>query len=98
MQLQRDEERRALAELPPEAPLGHDSQGRPLFSYRELLRRNIVKGDWLDPALHAGLSQACLEQFLVDNEFEVRFGMSKDEFSRVPKWKRDEQKKKAGLF
>ncbi|KAA0146173.1 hypothetical protein FNF28_07715 [Cafeteria roenbergensis] len=38
------------------------------------------------------------ELYLSDSDFTEVFGMSKDEFSALAKWKRDGKKKQAGLF
>ena len=84
--------------MAPEGPVDHDEQGRPLFSYRELVRRNLVKGEWLDPERHAGLGQGCLEQYLVEHEFAARFGMAKADFAKVPRWKQAEMKRALQLF
>lgn len=87
-----------MAEMAPEPPVGTDAQGRCMYSYRELVRRNVVKGEALDPALNGGLAQGCLELYLVEGEFSERFGMTKEEFARVPRWKQAEVKKSLLLF
>ncbi|CAL8169673.1 unnamed protein product [Prunus armeniaca] len=38
------------------------------------------------------------EAYLSDEEFQTIFGMTKDAFYQLPKWKQDMQKKKADLF
>lgn len=38
------------------------------------------------------------EQHLSDAEFQQVFSMGKDEFNKLPKWKKDGEKKKIGLF
>ncbi|GMH85466.1 hypothetical protein TrST_g506 [Triparma strigata] len=38
------------------------------------------------------------EQYLSDADFEEAFGMDKDAFAKLPKWKQQGAKKKAGLF
>lgn len=39
------------------------------------------------------------EEFLQDAEFRAAFGMSMVEFKKLPRWKRDQKKKKEhGLF
>jgi hypothetical protein len=48
----------------------------------------------LPPDVHAPSK----EQYLHDSEFAVIFGMSKAEFNDLKKWKRDDLKKKKGLF
>ncbi|ORZ30074.1 hypothetical protein BCR44DRAFT_1446410 [Catenaria anguillulae PL171] len=39
-----------------------------------------------------------LETYLADSEFEKSFGMARDKFAALPKWKQQDLKKKAGLF
>jgi hypothetical protein len=43
-------------------------------------------------------SMLLLQTYLVDNEFETVFGMTKEEFYEQPRWKQELQKKKADLF
>ncbi|KAB2046319.1 hypothetical protein ES319_D01G224900v1 [Gossypium barbadense] len=38
------------------------------------------------------------EAYLSDNEFQTVFGMEKEAFYKLPKWKQDLKKKKVGLF
>merc|ERR1712061_20139 len=38
------------------------------------------------------------ETFLPESKFQELFGVSKADFAKLPKWKRDGQKKKHGLF
>lgn len=38
------------------------------------------------------------EAYLSDEDFQIIFGMTKDAFYQLPKWKQDMQKKKADLF
>merc|ERR1712003_550642 len=38
------------------------------------------------------------ETYLCDEEFEKVFGKSKADFAKLPKWKKDGEKKKHGLF
>ncbi|PPR82507.1 hypothetical protein GOBAR_AA38211 [Gossypium barbadense] len=38
------------------------------------------------------------EAYLADNEFQTVFGMEKEAFYKLPKWKQDLKKKKVGLF
>uniref|UniRef100_A0A674PCZ0 Villin like n=1 Tax=Takifugu rubripes TaxID=31033 RepID=A0A674PCZ0_TAKRU len=40
----------------------------------------------------------CLQDHLTDKDFEGLLGMSRSEFERLPKWRQNELKKKAGLF
>lgn len=39
-----------------------------------------------------------LQAYLSDEDFQIIFGMTKDAFYQLPKWKQDMQKKKADLF
>jgi hypothetical protein len=45
-----------------------------------------------------GIDPTVKEQYLSDEQFQTAFGMGKDEFRKMPLWKRQNQKKKAGLF
>ena len=46
----------------------------------------------------AGIDADTREQYLSDEAFALVFGCSKDEFAKLPKWKRDAQKKSHKLF
>ncbi len=46
----------------------------------------------------AGVDPTCKETYLDDATFKSVFNTDKAAFAALPKWKRDEQKKKAGLF
>jgi len=39
-----------------------------------------------------------IENYLDDKDFESSFKMSREEFEKLAKWKKDEMKKKIGLF
>ena len=45
-----------------------------------------------------GVDWAQREDYLRDDEFKKTFGMERNEFSKLPKWKRQSAKKKVGLF
>lgn len=45
-----------------------------------------------------GIDMTRREQYLSDEEFNSVFGMSKDTFNALPKWKRIRSKKEVGLF
>ena len=45
-----------------------------------------------------GLDYANKEKYLTDKDFQGVFGMSKEEFAGIPKWKRVNLKKQVGLF
>jgi len=44
------------------------------------------------------INPAAKEQYLADAEFVALFKMSKDDFNKLSKWKKDEAKKKTKLF
>ncbi|KAA0188018.1 Supervillin [Fasciolopsis buskii] len=44
------------------------------------------------------MDATCLEAYLDDNSFQNAFGMNKEEFEQLPKWKKAELKKNLGLF
>ena len=46
----------------------------------------------------AGVDPRRKECYLGDDEFKSVFGVGRDEFDKLPAWKRNEQKKKVGLF
>ncbi len=45
-----------------------------------------------------GIDMTRREQYLSDADFEATFGMSKDTFLALPKWKRQRAKREVGLF
>jgi len=45
-----------------------------------------------------GVDAGNLELYLDKATFEKHFGVSKEEFSTLPKWKQTEKKKESGLF
>jgi len=49
-------------------------------------------------SLPEGLDPTQKEQYLVEDEFKTRFGMSRAEFNALPQWKKNALKKKAGLY
>jgi len=63
----------------------------PLYTYREVVRRNFQK-QCVD------MNQSILEMYVCDDEFMNVFQRTKAEFSRLPRWRQVEQKKKAMLF
>ncbi len=44
------------------------------------------------------LDRCNLEKHLSDTDFDMAFGLSKDDFYRQPMWKRNEMKKRVRLF
>ena len=77
----------APAPTPAPAPVAAASGSKSKFSY-EALKAGIPAG--VDPTLK--------ETYLEDGEFRQIFGVEPAAFAALPKWKRDEQKKKVGLF
>jgi len=45
-----------------------------------------------------GIDKSCREQYLSPEDFEDTFGMKKEEFKVLPKWKRDKLKRELRLF
>jgi len=45
-----------------------------------------------------GIDSKRRETYLSDSEFQTVFGVTKEEFYQQPRWKQDQQKKKADLF
>ena len=45
-----------------------------------------------------GLDYTCREQYLSPSDFQQYFKMTKEEFSKLPKWKRDKAKRSLKLF
>lgn len=55
--------------------------------------RNRKRGGELD-----GLLRGKLEDYLEELEFSKAFGMSMAEFYKLPSWKREQAKRKVGIF
>jgi hypothetical protein len=69
-----------------------DSTGNyKIYSYDVLVERNKLK-------MYDGLSQSDLELHLDDKEFVNKFGLSKEEYNKLPKWRKIAQKKALLLF
>jgi hypothetical protein len=49
-------------------------------------------------ALPEGVDATQKEQYLLEDEFKTRFGMTRAEFNALPGWKKNNAKKKAGLY
>ncbi len=76
-----------VAAAPPAAPsVTYLAPGSKKFTQDEL--KNLPEG--VDPTKR--------EEYLDDETFSKVFGMNKDAFRAMPKWKRDDAKKKNGLF
>ncbi|KAG2683507.1 hypothetical protein I3760_10G033100 [Carya illinoinensis] len=71
-------------------PEDNGSESGQTFTYDQLK----AKSD--NPA--TGIDLKRREAYLSDEEFQTIFGMTKGAFSKLPKWKRDMQKKKVDLF
>ena len=52
--------------------------------------KNMKGSDGIDPERK--------EEYLSDEQFEEAFGIGKDKFAAMPKWKRQQKKKDVGLF
>ena len=52
----------------------------------------------LKTSLPTGVDGTKKEKFLSDEDFVKVFGMERGAFEKLPKWKKDQQKKNAGLF
>jgi hypothetical protein len=48
--------------------------------------------------LEIDMDKMNLEKYLSDEDFQKTFNMDKASFAKMPKWKRDREKKKHGLF
>ncbi len=69
-----------------------DSTGNyKIYSYDVLVERNKLK-------MYDGLCQSDLELHLDDKEFVNKFGLSKEEYNKLPKWRKIAQKKALLLF
>jgi len=51
-----------------------------------------------NPPFPAGVDKSCREKYLTTEEFQAKFGMSKEEFAGLPKWKQTNKKKALSLF
>jgi len=60
------------------------------FSLEDMMNPEVWKANGVDASMR--------EQYLSDDAFAAVFGQSKAEFEKLPKWKRDKQKKDHGLF
>lgn len=58
----------------------------------------IIPYDQLVDGMLVGIDPACKERYLSNEEFGRIFGITKEEFERLPVWKRTALKKQHGLF
>lgn len=72
------------------APVSEQSSDLQVFTLAELQDQQI----WLAK----GVISTERERYLDDATFLKLFGVNKEEFAKLPKWKRDQQKKTHGLF
>ena len=90
-----------FATLEPEAPLGVDPNNKNtyLFSYRELVRRNILKANkemrGYSTVPEVDLDMQKLESHLADSDFIAVFGKNKEEFARLAGWKQKNEKRRS---
>ncbi len=83
--------------VPAEDSIGADATtGLKLYSYKELVRLNIVKT--LTNVSAEGVSAQKLEDHLFDKEFLEIFGCDRQAFSALPAWKKTSIKKEVFLF
>ncbi|VAH91253.1 unnamed protein product [Triticum turgidum subsp. durum] len=68
----------------------NENGGETVFSYDRLISKST------DPV--RGIDYKRRETYLSDSEFQTVFGMSKEEFYKQPRWKQEQQKRKADLF
>lgn len=79
----------ADAEAAPAADAGNAS-GLPVYTLEQLTQKHIWE--------KFDLKATEREQYLADSVFEEVFGMNKEAFAKVPKWKKDNLKKQKNLF
>jgi hypothetical protein len=92
-----------FAMLSPEPSLGTDpATDVTLFSYQELVRRNMLKSATalgsLSEAEKDALDLQNLASHLSEADFQTVFGKSKEEFDKLAGWKQTHDKKAAFLF
>ncbi|KAL9652279.1 hypothetical protein ABK040_011939 [Willaertia magna] len=58
------------------------------YSYQQLLSENLP----------VGVDATKLEEYLSNEEFILVFGITRDEFLKLPKWKQEKEKKRVYLF
>jgi hypothetical protein len=73
-----------------EGPVG-EKDGLNQYSYQELVRRNYEK-EFDD------IDSQTIEKYLIDKDFDIKFGMTKELFFVLPQWRRHNLKKGLLLF
>mmetsp|Transcript_601 Transcript_601/g.1035 ORF Transcript_601/g.1035 Transcript_601/m.1035 type:complete len:591 (+) Transcript_601:76-1848(+) len=73
----------------PATPKEYTSPGSLVLSFEQVKRGAVLPAD-VDPAIR--------EMYLDDASFQQLFSMSKSDFSALKKWRKDELKKKIGIF
>ena len=48
--------------------------------------------------LHQGIRMSCLEMYLSEQDFKNIFGLKREEFSKLPSFKKKAQRKEHGLL
>lgn len=71
-----------------DARKAYEDYTRTSYTFEELTARVLPKG--VDPLLK--------ETYLSDEDFYEVFAMSKEDYEKKPKWKREEIKKQVGLY
>ena len=76
------------------------SEGK-LELVEDLLKKYTREYSWAELTAKdkpKGLDNTQLESYLSDAEFKDHFGMTKDEFWKMPVWKQTQKKKQIGFF
>ena len=62
------------------------------------LAASVFDLETLKSSLPDGVDANKKEESLSDADFQAAFGMTKDDFAGLPKWKKQQKKKEVGLF
>lgn len=82
-----------------DAELAKVTVGAVKYSYEVLTKGEKKDGEFTNPPTWPeGLDLTQKEAYLADDEFESLFGMAREDFTKLPKWKQLNQKKKLKLF
>lgn len=65
---------------------------------KEYARKTYSYKTLLSEQLPAGVNATKLEEYLSNEEFQLVFNMTRDEFNQLPKWKQESEKRKVYLF